>query len=180
VSVLLDGMERRFLRSALLDWGGPARPTDELAVAMGFTSADRLSGEARALWERIEAGEALTTSDWRQVLLAVEIVFASDVVGSGLDWRITSGISDEESLALLRGLQRKLPRWRSSVQFTVNETGGVDISDPDRPQLLRPLMPRSALSTVAHHLADECCASPDGGQKLPGRVYPDVSTRTLL
>jgi hypothetical protein len=102
---------------------------------MGFTSADRLSGEARALWERIEAGEALTTSDWRQVLLAVEIVFASDVVGSGLDWRITSGISDEESLALLRGLQRKLPRWRSSVQFTVNETGGVDISDPDRPQL---------------------------------------------
>jgi hypothetical protein len=54
------------------------------------------------------------------------------VVGSGLDWQITSDFSDEESIALLRGLQRKLPRWRSSVQFTINETGGVDISDPER------------------------------------------------
>jgi hypothetical protein len=127
-------MERRFLRSALLDWGGPAHPTDELAVAIGFTSADTLSREAWALWERIEAGEALTTGDWRQVLLAVEIVFASDVVGSGLDWRITSGISDEESITTLRGLQRKLPRWRGSVQFTKSDGGKVTISDPGRPE----------------------------------------------
>ena len=132
--VLLDDMERRFLRAALLDWGGPAGPTDALALAMGFTSADSLSREAWALWERIEAGEALAADDWRRVLLAAEIVFASDVVGSGLDWRITSGISDEESIALLRGLQRKLPRWRGSVQFRMNETGGVDISDPERPK----------------------------------------------
>lgn len=132
--VLLDDMERRFLRAALLDWGGPAEPTDALALAMGFTSADSLSRETWALWERIEAGEALATDDWRRVLLAAEIVFASDVVGSGLDWQFTSGISDEESIALLRGLQRKLPRWRGSVQFTMNPTGGVDISDPERPK----------------------------------------------
>ena len=134
VPVLLDDMERRFLRAALLDWGGPADPTDALAMAMGFTSADSLSRETWALWERIEAGEALATDDWKRVLLAAEIVFASDVVGSGLDWQITSGISDEESIALLRALQRKLPRWRGSVQFTMNPTGGVDISDPERPK----------------------------------------------
>lgn len=133
--VLLDDMERRFLRAALLDWGGPAQPTDELAVAMGFTSADSLSREAWALWKRIEAGQVMTSDEWRRVLLAVEIVFASDVVGSGLDWRITSGISDEESVGLLRGLQRKLPRWRGSVQFTVQESGSVDITDPERPDL---------------------------------------------
>ena len=62
-------------------------------------------------------------------------MFASDVVGSGLDWRITSGISDEESVGLLRGLQRKLPRWRGSMQFTVQESGSVDITDPERPDL---------------------------------------------
>jgi hypothetical protein len=56
------------------------------------------------------------------------------VVGSGLDWQITSDFSDEESIALLRGLQRKLPRWRSSVQFTLDQSGGVDISDPKRPE----------------------------------------------
>ena len=134
VSVVLDDAERSFLRAALLDWGGPANPTDALAVAMGFTSADNLSDEAWALWERIEAGDPLATEDWRRVLLAAEIVFVSDVVGSGLDWEITSGISDEESITLLRGLQRKLPRWRESVQFTIDETGGVDISDPERPE----------------------------------------------
>jgi hypothetical protein len=101
---------------------------------MGFTSADNLADEAWALWERIEAGEALATEDWRRVLLAAEILFVSDVVGSGLDWQITSDFSDEESHALLRGLQRKLPRWRSSVQFTLDQSGGVDISDPKRPE----------------------------------------------
>jgi hypothetical protein len=134
VPVLLDDRERSFLRAALLDWGGPADPTGALALAMGFTSADNLADEAWALWERIEAGEALATEDWRRVLLAAEILFVSDVVGSGLDWQITSDFSDEESIALLRGLQRKLPRWRSSVQFTLDQSGGVDISDPKRPE----------------------------------------------
>jgi hypothetical protein len=134
VPVLLDDRERSFLRAALLDWGGPADPTDALALAMGFTSADNLADEAWALWERIEAGEALATEDWRRVLLAAEILFVSDVVGSGLDWQITSDFSDEESIALLRGLQRNLPRWRSSVQFTLDQSGGVDISDPKRPE----------------------------------------------
>ena len=134
VPVSLDEMELRFVRVALLEWGGPARPTDGLAVAMGFTSAARMSSEAWELWERIEAGEALTATDWRQVLLAVEVVFASDVVGSGLDWRITSGISDEESIAVLRGLQRKLPRWRGGAQFSTVDTGKVTVSDPERPK----------------------------------------------
>jgi hypothetical protein len=134
VPVLLDDRERSFLRAALLDWGGPADPTGALALAMGFTSADNLADEAWALWERIEAGEALATEDWRRVLLAAEILFVCDVVGSGLDWQITSDFSDEESIALLRGLQRNLPRWRSSVQFTLDQSGGVDISDPKRPE----------------------------------------------
>lgn len=128
----LDDAERRFIRAALLDWSGPARPTDDLAVAMGFTNAELLSGEAWALWDRIESGAALTQEEWRRVLLAIEIVFASDVVGSGLDWRVTSGLSDEESIKILRGLQRKLPRWRGSVQFRINDAGRVEINDPER------------------------------------------------
>ncbi|SOD72553.1 hypothetical protein SAMN05892883_1939 [Jatrophihabitans sp. GAS493] len=132
--VVLDDRERRFLRAALLDWGGPARPTDELATTMGFTSAESLSREAWALWGRIEAGDALTIQEWRQVLLAVEIVFASDVVGSGLDFRITSGIPDEEAIKILRGLQRRLPRWRGSVQFST-ASGRVEILDDNRPEV---------------------------------------------
>lgn len=67
--VVLDEDERGFLRAALLDWGGPARPTDELAVAMGFTDAASLSSEAWVLWQRIEADESLTPGEWKRVLL---------------------------------------------------------------------------------------------------------------
>ncbi len=104
--VTLDNDERRLLRAGLLEWGGPARPTEAFAVAMGFTSAAGLPREAWGLWRRIEAGEVLAPEEWRRVLLAVELVFASDVVGSGLDWSITSGMSDEEALAVLRRLQQ--------------------------------------------------------------------------
>src|SRR5687768_18039087 len=49
VPVSLDDMERRFLRAALLDWGGPARPTDALAIALGFTSAASLDRKSTRL-----------------------------------------------------------------------------------------------------------------------------------
>jgi hypothetical protein len=100
-AVVLDDQELQFLRAAMLEWGGPANATDELAVALGFASVETMSGETWALWKRIEAGEVLSNRDWRRVLLAAEIVFASDVVGSGLDWPVTSGISDAESVAIL-------------------------------------------------------------------------------
>ncbi len=132
--VVLDELERRFLRSAMLEWGGPARPTDELASALGFASAGSMPRETWELWQRIEKGQTLTSADWRRVLLAAEVAFASDVFGSGLDWPITSGISDLDSVSVLRRLQRKLPRWRDNVQFGVDEDGHVDLLNPRRPQ----------------------------------------------
>jgi hypothetical protein len=78
--VQLNVDERAVLRAGLLDWGGPARPTDALAVAMGFTDAAALPREAWALWEQIDRSSSLTADDWRRVLLAVEFVFVSDVV----------------------------------------------------------------------------------------------------
>jgi hypothetical protein len=133
VAVELSDDERAFLRAALLDWGGPAKPTDEMAVALGSRDAASLSADTWGLWKRFEAEGALPPSVWRQVLLAVEVVFVSDVVGSGLDWSITSGISDADSIRILRGLQRKLPRWRSSVQFSMGGDGTVHLQDVDRP-----------------------------------------------
>jgi hypothetical protein len=134
VHVELNADERAVLRAGLLDWGGPARPTDALAAALGFTDAAALPREAWALWEQIDRSSSLTADDWRRVLLAVEVVFVSDVVGSGLDWRYTSGFSDAETIAIMRGLQRKLPRWRDSVQFTRDGDGTVTILDQERPR----------------------------------------------
>jgi hypothetical protein len=50
-------------------------------------------------------GQPLSRADWRRALLATEIVFASDVVGSGLDWSITTGLADEDTIGLLRAMQ---------------------------------------------------------------------------
>jgi hypothetical protein len=52
----------------------------------------------------------MTREDWRRTLLATEIVFASDVVGAGTDWPVTTGLSDQETVAALRAIQKKIGR----------------------------------------------------------------------
>src|SRR6267378_3449538 len=41
VAVDLDERERELLSAGLAEWGGPARPTNALAVALGFTDVTR-------------------------------------------------------------------------------------------------------------------------------------------
>jgi hypothetical protein len=111
VDIELTSDERHLLRSGLLEWGGPASATDELARPMGFLGKDDLlRGDGDRLRQAIDRGEPLTRHDWRRTLLATEIVFASDVVGSGWDWSITTGLADDLSIKLLRAVQRKVVR----------------------------------------------------------------------
>lgn len=92
----------------LLEWSGPARPSDAMAVAIGFLSVDDLLYEGSRIGEVIRAGGSLSKTDWRRALLATEIVFASNTVGAGLDWSITTGFQDDETIEILRSIQRKL------------------------------------------------------------------------
>ncbi|MFE3189893.1 hypothetical protein ACFXHA_12850 [Nocardia sp. NPDC059240] len=110
VEIDLSDDERDVLRCGLNEWGGPARCSDALAVAMDFESVADLYEQGRRLRSALIANEPLSARDWRRSLLATEFVFASDVFGSGLDWSITTGFSDEQTIAILRGLQRKLGR----------------------------------------------------------------------
>ena len=66
-----------------------------------FAQADRILGE-------LDAGRPLSRWDWSRTLLATEIVFASNVMGSGTDWTDTTGLDDARSIQVLRDLQRKL------------------------------------------------------------------------
>ncbi|MEU7628604.1 hypothetical protein AB0C34_01275 [Nocardia sp. NPDC049220] len=101
---LLDA-EREVLRSGLGEWGGPARCTDALAVVMGFEDVADLFVQARRLRSLLITGEPLSAKDWRRTVVATEFVFASNVFGSGRDWPITTGFSDEETIKILRQLQ---------------------------------------------------------------------------
>lgn len=104
----LTDKEWVFLRCGLHEWEGPAHCTEEFARAMGFGNVEGLIEEGRRLRAHLGRHEPLSWPDWKRALLATEIVFASDVVGSGCDWQSTTGFSDEESIQLLRSIQRKL------------------------------------------------------------------------
>lgn len=109
-SDLLTIEEINWLRRALLEWGGPARCSDELAVGIGFKSAQDLLDQCRRLRAELADSKPIESIDWARVLLAAEIAFASDLLGSGCDWSTTTGFSDEVSIRTLRTIQRKLAK----------------------------------------------------------------------
>jgi hypothetical protein len=111
IRVDLTPAEQDLLVQGLGQWGGPASPTDALAQAIGFQSSNDLwQGKGRELRGALRLGEPLTPEDWRRALLATEIVFASDVVGAGTDWPITTGLPDQETITILRAIQKKIGR----------------------------------------------------------------------
>ena len=125
LAVELSDDERALLRHGLGEWWGPAKPTDALAAAMGFGDQARLDREVGRLMAAIDARAALTLEDWRRVLVATEIAFASEVFGSGTDWSTTTGISDGHTIALLRAVQVKWLRSRVAYKSTPRGDGQV-------------------------------------------------------
>ncbi|MFJ4095367.1 hypothetical protein ACIPYS_27585 [Kitasatospora sp. NPDC089913] len=109
-STLLDPSETALLARSLVEWIGPARCSDQLAVGMGFADfrdlIDRTHGLARALRDDLP----IAPVDRARILLSAEIVFVSDLAGSGVDWSTTTGFLDGETLTTLRSVQRELGR----------------------------------------------------------------------
>ncbi len=115
VSAELTEDERQLLSAGLAQWGGPANATSELAVAMGFADVPDLLAESSRLSDLLADGRRLSSLDVVRALVATEIAFASDVFGAGVEWATVTGRSDEETIAALRRLQRRL----------VGETGAL-------------------------------------------------------
>jgi hypothetical protein len=112
VSLELTEDERRMLVYGLRDWGGPAHGTDSLAVAVGFASLDHLQEDGGRIADAIAAGRALPVRDWTRAMVATEIVFVSDVLGTGSEWTVINGGTDAYWIDVLRSLQRKVPQGR--------------------------------------------------------------------
>jgi hypothetical protein len=108
--VNLTEEEREVLLKGLMEWNGPARPTVEFAIAMGFTSATTLPAECLRIYAALDRGDSLVPLDWARALLATEVAFASAVVGSGHQWSTTTGLKDDVTIGILRAVQRKLVR----------------------------------------------------------------------
>jgi hypothetical protein len=115
LAVELTEDERAMLRWGLLDWGGPASPTDALVRVMGFESIADLHDNSRRIAESVWTGAGLSRRDWTRALVATEFVWASDVFGSGLESVHTFGYSDEEAVVILRSVQRKLRKAEALI-----------------------------------------------------------------
>jgi hypothetical protein len=103
--------ERTMLIYGLMDWGGPASDCPEsLAIAMGFVNAADLQREVERITATIQAGGALSVRDWTRTLFSTEVIYASELLGTGSGWSTIHGGGDEHWINVLRGLQRKLPR----------------------------------------------------------------------
>ncbi|HEY9367172.1 hypothetical protein [Streptomyces sp.] len=109
-SELLTPDETGLLRRALLEWGGPARCSDQLAVGMGFAGFQDLLDQSGRIRRALADDTPLTPADWARTLLATEIVFVSDLAGTGFEWRTTTGLPDDATINALRSIQRKLGR----------------------------------------------------------------------
>ncbi|TDC71863.1 hypothetical protein [Streptomyces hainanensis] len=109
-SEVLINQEVELLRRSLLEWGGPARCSDQLAFGMGFVDARDLVERCRRLRAALGDDVPLTAADWARILLTAEIVFVSDLAGSGGEWSTTTGLADEATIRTLRSIQRKLTR----------------------------------------------------------------------
>src|SRR3954453_14248292 len=93
-SELLTEPEVKLLTRALLEWGGPAHCSDQLAVGMGFAGARDLFDQCQRLRKALGEDALLGAADWARTLLATEIVFVSDLAGSGVEWSTTTGHDD--------------------------------------------------------------------------------------
>lgn len=113
-SELLAEHETGLLGRSLMEWSGPARCSDQLAVGMGFAGWQDLLVQCRRLRAALEDDVPLSAADWARTLLAAEIVFVSDVAGSGVEWQTTTGRGDEVTIKTLRSIQRKLAKTISA------------------------------------------------------------------
>ncbi|WP_382304500.1 hypothetical protein [Herbiconiux sp. UC225_62] len=104
----LSSTERKVLRHGLVEWGGPAHCTEELAVAMGFASIADLFAQTNRIIVALKNSQPMRHIDWVRTMLATEIVFMSGTVGAAGDWETVTGIPDLETFRIIRGLQSHL------------------------------------------------------------------------
>jgi hypothetical protein len=107
VSVDLTDRERKFIERAMQQWGLSASDASFPFQVLGLSTWEEFGALTVRLERAVKNADPLSNLDWARVLFLTEITWASDLVGSGLDFATVTGFSDTEAVALLRGLQRR-------------------------------------------------------------------------
>jgi hypothetical protein len=120
VAVDLTEDERDFIQQTLEQWGLSAASAPFPFQVLGLSTWEAFGELTVRLENSVIGGEPLTDLDWARLLFLTEVTFASDLVGSGLDFDTVTGFSDFEAVSLLRGLQRKIGGFRRARMLFPN------------------------------------------------------------
>jgi hypothetical protein len=118
LTVELSEDERRFIWQAMHQWQWSASDAPFPYQVLGLSSWREFVELTHRLAHAVTDREPLTDLDWTRVLYLTESSWASNLVGSGLDFSIVTEFSDIDCLSMLRRLQRKIGRVaRAEVLF---------------------------------------------------------------
>jgi hypothetical protein len=112
VAVELTEDERDFIQHTLEQWALSAASKPFPFQVLGLQTWEEFGNLTGRLQHAVTDGEPLTDLDWARVLFLTEITWASNIIGSGLDFAIVTRFSDTEAVGLLRGLQRKISSYK--------------------------------------------------------------------
>ncbi len=85
IALRFDHDEREFFARVLEESGGPAQVTDPLAVFVGFADANDMVKRCHDIAARVDLEEYIAEVGLKRNQLACEILFSSDIYGSGFD-----------------------------------------------------------------------------------------------
>jgi hypothetical protein len=100
--------EQKFLTWGMAVWHGASHPSSKMRHALGFENYADIFPWTNDKMHAIGPVMEMTRADWTQFITLVEVGFASDNAGAGLEWSPISGIPDSQSIRILRAIQRKL------------------------------------------------------------------------
>jgi hypothetical protein len=112
VAIELTDDERDFIQQTLEQWALSAASTPFPFQVLGLSTWEEFGLLTGRLERAVVAGEPLTDLDWARTLFLTEITWASNLVGSGLDFATVSRFADTAAVALLRSLQRKISTYK--------------------------------------------------------------------
>ncbi|OBK43305.1 hypothetical protein [Mycobacterium kubicae] len=116
VAIDLTDDERSLIIHGLNEYRGSAkRAMPLLTPLVGLSDTEEFSALLSRLIDGVKRKEPLSDLDWARAVFLTEIGWASDVVGSGIDF--ATNIRDEKAAPLLRSIQRKVVTPERSALF---------------------------------------------------------------
>lgn len=109
IDIDLTEDERMLLCQGLNEYGGPIRNQLVMVRALGLSDKASFDTVVSRLLTAISRKEALSKLDWARAVFLTEVSWASNLVGSGLDF--ATSVRDEKAAPLMRAIQLKIGRY---------------------------------------------------------------------